>query len=103
MKKYLQSFLKTLITSAVCLVFCFFNSTLYGQNFLPGFTCSFANPDGASVIACGSVVTSTVHYPESITHVALTAPNSFMVNDVSVWGGDYQLRADRRRLGAAYI
>lgn len=75
---------------------------LRAQNFLPDFTCSFANPDGASVIACGSVVTATVHYPESITHLTLTAPNSFTFNNLS-GGADNQLRADSPRLGAAYI
>lgn len=55
---------------------------LKAQQPLNGFTCSFANLDGANVIACGSVVTATVNYPAEISSIILTFPNSFIITAV---------------------
>jgi hypothetical protein len=63
----------------LCLLFLIAFIAPIGSKAQSSFTCSFGNPDGPDVIACGSVVTATITFPANIENITLTFPNTFQV------------------------
>jgi hypothetical protein len=87
MKNLFSLFFKkaNLTKHLLCLLFLIAHIAPIGSKAQSNFTCSFANPDGQEVVACGSVITATVNVPSSITTVELLFPNTFAV--VSITNG----------------
>jgi len=87
MKNLFSLFLKKANSTKhlLCLLFLIAFIAPIGSKAQSNFTCSFANPDGQEVVACGSVITATVNVPSSITTVELLFPNTFAV--VSITNG----------------